>query len=1662
MFLLTRVYCIRSPGVLLTRVYCIRSPGVLLTRLYCIRSPGVLLTRLYCIGSPGVLLTRLYCIRSPGVLLTRLYCIRSPGVLLTRYYCIRSPCVLLTRLYCIRSPGVLTNESILYKVPWCSTNENILYKVPWCSTNEDILLIRLLLCNYSIIRMSNSSSQSGRLSPNSTQDITVVYQRTGTHPQEIHLLSIQVKNIPDPQVAYSRFKTSVCRLFQLPKSTPFMLKDTVSGAKMTRDRFSEYLRARSFPLVWRLITALPGEEGNRVPLAQGDSCATFSSNHSELQSQSSTSLIETHSLNSLAHTLSLGWNDNTNTYGLETKCIQVPFLERQLVFISKRAQSLSLSAPLQSLSVGDLILKIDSRPVEDMSREEIGLHLNYPQANLAPIPLLVLPWTDSPQELKDLILDSMQTNQDPLPTTCSEPSFWSIPVTAIDYPLSPDPVRSPATSPRKRKSRHPFSTGDTFQSKTSPAKKMGLLSGTKLRARSSSSVSRSDSFSFIPSWPPEEQVSSWPPEEQVSSWPPEEQVSSCTPEEHVPSCTPGEHVSSYTPGEHVPSYTPGEHVPSNTPEVQVHLCTPVEHVPSCPPEEQVHLCIPEEHVPSCPPEEQVHLCTPEEHVPSYSPEEQVHLCTPEEHVPSCPPEEHAVFSPIRDPLIPSCIEYSDFKPELISYKPELTLSLCDDVTSHPDSNCMPNAVSADISETKQEPMGIPADTNPEETLVPFSTKQEPMGIPADTNPELTLVPFRQESELEPTFSAAAPLSPQLEPVPRRLDPPPVSHKYSRSVSDPKANRVYPSRDLSSSSSDMETECVTGTYDVLDANNRSAPEGTYSAAYHHYEVLEDTYQPPQPAPRHKTTSKHSSDPLNSNSPIDQLDTFRNLIASARQDTNALTEILKTSDPPSGASSCTEFVNPSFQGPVHGVYRSFDLNQPSKRVLSKRRITSHLDTMDIGIYTQTKSTNEIAFFGSSSEESDGEDLCPFHTSRHLSAVPIGLITPVRPRKLPQCRDPIDTRPASDLMIPRSTSEVSNLAGAAHFFEDPGRLASHRARMARKQKTMLSPNEDETMDLGAGFRSPSVQVPNGKGHSFEPDKKEDRKTRSTFYSGKPAEFVHPAYRSYQSIGNMEISEKMCSKLREKFQPISCGPLSRKHEFDGKMRRRATDRSWKTMYVHLLESDLIFYKSERDYLYDKPFLKTLSRDRTERHFLYDQIVSLHHAKLFIPNDYMALKRNSTSYVFRFETENTSTYLIRAVSLPLMFGWILSFVEARVLPPTDHPHSTGLYQDPDKRRKTTIEGANRYLQRIQQKMKSRLNFTRRDSETSLEPIFCPDISRCVRAHENDKVPLLVEMCIKEIEDRALESEGIYRVSGTARHIKSLRDDLSRGVEVELEDERWLDENNVAGLFKLFFKELTEPLVGSQVYNSLVSTINKETDSQGQLIREIQQLIQAMPDTNLCTLDYVVAHLCRVAQCVDKNRMSVRNLAIVFGPTLVTRRDLTSIELISETNAQVCIMEQLIINYNHIFNCAPIPDSLFESKRSPSSLSNHAIVRAARSSGSGFQCDRIRRVSSTDPPHPLSSNSPTLPYPDPHPSLESKLSRSWSEEVLSHASLIGESFGSDLFRAVPLHSLLETNTSSTLPTRLQEDRGHTHPLSNTHWNVPSLDKMAPLSRRDSK
>ena len=1438
---------------------------------------------------------------------------------------------------------------------------------------------------------------------NSKIEITVIYQLTGL-PQEVKTLSIHTMDNQDHSLAYSRFKSTLCRMFQLPKSTPFMLKDSLTGSKMTRDKYSEFLSSKKFPLVWIMITALQTEDSTgKLILSHMDSCVTtatteYSDNIDLSPKELPPCSIDMNYMHSIARSLLLGWNEHTNTYGLETRSIQLP--THHLVFISKRAPNLSIPISQSNLCVGDLILKIDGRLVGQMTREEICLHLNYPLANLDPLSLLVLPWTDTPQDVRDLILQRLGYDLEPInnelepklriPSTQSQPNFWSIPITSIDDPFeSPDPSRTPNSSPRKRRTVQPLFSASaceliSSQTRSSPTKKLGILIGPKPRNRSLSSCSRSDSFSYVPSGP----------------------IASC----------PLSEPAVFSPTQ-----------PPNTSQIGL-LADSAENIP-----ELVSVAM----VPNLNVNNVLSPLYETQNISADSNSQQSHISADVE-LANCDPETTLMpsYNILNAAQIP---EYTKLEP-----------------TEEPaDSNSQQSHISADVELASCDPETtlmpsyniLNAAQFPEYTkLEPTDSRSQHSHISADVelascDPETTLIPsynilnaaqFPEYTKLEPTDSTAdihqthSIIEPQLTLVPFDTNPEPTNPltvKYSRSVSDSKSNRIY-RNELSSSSSDMDTEDVPGMYYVTDPPEL---EQEYNLINHPFEPFDDTFEPSKPSSHLKLPSKLSN---NTKVSREKLDQFRRFLSSNKSDTYSVPQdmpLVSDTNATIVSSSCAEFVNPSFQGSLHGVYRSFNRNQ------SRRPSRRHLDTFDIDTIQQTKSSNEISFLGYSSDESDCEtDSLHVHTSRHRTALPIGLITPVRPRKLA----PPDTRPVSE--IPRSNSEASNL-GANCYYGDQSAPLETRARMARKQKTMFLATQPTGLFGGLGGTGGN----NGR----------KRETKTSLYSGKPAEFIHPAYRPYQSFGNMEINEKMCLKLREKFQPISSGPLSRKHEFDGRLRRKAADRSWKSLYVQLHESDLIFYKAECGYLHDRPFLKSLSRDNTDHSFQYDHIVSLHHAKLYIPNDYMAHKRNTTSYVFRLETENTSMYLVRAISLPLMFGWILSFMEARNLPPTDHPHSTGLFQESEKRRRNTIEGANKYLSRLQQKMKSKL-FTRRESEALFEPIFANSITKCAHARENEKVPLLVEMCVKEIEERGLESDGIYRVSGTARHIKSLRDDMARGVDVDTDDDRWMDQNNIAGLLKLFFKELTESLVTTDLYNNLIGTMNKEMSSQGQLIKEVQKLVQTMPDSNLSTMDYIVAHLCRVAQYSSVNRMSIKNLAIVFGPTLITRRDLTSIELISQTNCQVAIMELLIVHYEHVFNLKPINEKLFDSRRCSSSIS-HSVFRASKNSNSGFVSERTRRVSSTEPPTP--STTPPPPYPEIHVTLESKLSRSWSEEVLSSASLIGESFGSDLFRSRLLTTL---NTSSTLPRGVTNPNQNPfeettpHPLSNTLWHIP-LDNIAP-------
>ena len=74
-----------------------------------------------------------------------------------------------------------------------------------------------------------------------------------------------------------------------------------------------------------------------------------------------------------------------------------------------------------------------------------------------------------------------------------------------------------------------------------------------------------------------------------------------------------------------------------------------------------------------------------------------------------------------------------------------------------------------------------------------------------------------------------------------------------------------------------------------------------------------------------------------------------------------------------------------------------------------------------------------------------------------------------------------------------------------------------------------------------------------------------------------------------------------------------------------------------------------------------------------------------------------------------------------------------------------------------------------------------------------------------------------------------------------------------------------------------------------------------------------LPISHRETLQAMVQHLCKVAENSDTNKMDLRNLAIVFGPTLVRTSDDNMLSMINDMSHQCKIVESILSNCEWFF-----------------------------------------------------------------------------------------------------------------------------------------------------
>ncbi|XP_075936086.1 breakpoint cluster region protein-like isoform X4 [Anarhichas minor] len=154
-----------------------------------------------------------------------------------------------------------------------------------------------------------------------------------------------------------------------------------------------------------------------------------------------------------------------------------------------------------------------------------------------------------------------------------------------------------------------------------------------------------------------------------------------------------------------------------------------------------------------------------------------------------------------------------------------------------------------------------------------------------------------------------------------------------------------------------------------------------------------------------------------------------------------------------------------------------------------------------------------------------------------------------------------------------------------------------------------------------------------------------------------------------------------------------------------------------------------------------------------------------------------------------------------------------------------------------------------------------------------------VTRRERSKVPYIVRQCLEEIERRGMEEVGIYRVSGVATDIQALKtafDTNHKDVSVMMSE---MDVNAIAGTLKLYFRELPEPLFTDDLYPNFAGgiTLSDSVAKESCMLN----LLLSLPEPNLVTFLFLLDHMKRVAEKESINKMSLHNLATVFGPTLL-------------------------------------------------------------------------------------------------------------------------------------------------------------------------------------
>ncbi|XP_022079935.1 rho GTPase-activating protein 21-like isoform X2 [Acanthaster planci] len=398
--------------------------------------------------------------------------------------------------------------------------------------------------------------------------------------------------------------------------------------------------------------------------------------------------------------------------------------------------------------------------------------------------------------------------------------------------------------------------------------------------------------------------------------------------------------------------------------------------------------------------------------------------------------------------------------------------------------------------------------------------------------------------------------------------------------------------------------------------------------------------------------------------------------------------------------------------------------------------------------------------------------------------------------------------------------------------------------------------------------------------------------------------------------------------------GPASIKVEV--KEWKRASDRSWKPVWMVLKNKTMYLLKERRD-------------TGTSPSSAEDNPISIKASMVDIAYDYTKKKN-----VFRLSTSTGSEYLIQVSDTETMLAWITA-IQANLTPggddivsadiimrKTQHHHDAGatahsatsknVLSPPNSRKKANSRSPSPALQpqptkkqstglagKMRHKMKkkggggSATVWGQPTAEELKSLTFGVPLEKCTSSDTNEFVPMFVDICCGIVEELGMDTVGIYRVPGNTAGVSYLQEVLKSGPEeADFTDSRWRDVNVISSLLKMFFRKLPDPLVPRDQYRDFIAA--NRCKEPAERMWALRRQIHNLPDHHYETFKCLAGHLRLVSQNYEVNKMEVRNLAIVFGPTLIRSGDNSMVTMVTDMSDQCCIVESIIQHCEWFFS----------------------------------------------------------------------------------------------------------------------------------------------------